>query len=102
MASELPHIPNFDLFQEPLFCTLALSTNLILKFVPIEVEQDLWRRLSFFLEKTDCFYSFLTCSKKLKLKRKFSDNRGENTSNFFHILTQFPFTTNEKKLDFFS
>ena len=86
MASELPHIPNFDLFQEPLFCTLALSTNLILKFVPIEVEQD----------------SFLTCSKKLKLKRKFSDNRGENTSNFFHILTQFPFTTNEKKLDFFS
>ena len=47
-ASEFPQSPKFDMHQEPLFGTLASSTNWVLKIVPVEARQHLCRTFSFF------------------------------------------------------
>ena len=50
--------PKLDIFQEALFCTLASSTNLALKVIPIEAGQYLCRVLSCFYQKLIVFKSF--------------------------------------------
>ena len=57
--SGLPQRPTLDIFQEALFCTLASSTNLVSKMVPIEARQNFCKLSVFFLLKIDVFQAFI-------------------------------------------
>ena len=89
----------FDIFQKALFCTLASSANLVLKTVQ-NAAAVILKRFYLFLLKTDHFWSSRVVSKKSKVKRKFSDNLGENICGLFHLLAQFSFTTSKTERDY--
>ena len=57
------------------------------------------KRFYYFLLKTDYVLGFKALSKKWKLKRKFSDNFGQNICRLFLFLEEFFFTTSETELD---
>ena len=46
-ATQLQKIPEYDIFQKTLFCTLASSMNLGLNAVPVAAGQYLWRDFTF-------------------------------------------------------
>ena len=54
-ASGLAQRSNFDIFQEAVFCTLASSTNLVVRIIPVEPGQYVCRFFNFFLLETDRF-----------------------------------------------
>ena len=57
-ACELPERPDFDIFQEALFCTLASSANLVLNVFPIKAGQYLCRVFKENIFRKNKFFTF--------------------------------------------
>ena len=91
-------LPEYDIFQKTLICTLTSSLYLGLKAISVAAGQYLEEILLLSI-KTDHFWYFNALLNKKKLKRKFSDNLGQNILILFHFLVQFAFTTIETELD---
>ena len=65
---QLPQNPNFEVFEKKLFCTLASSTNLILKVVPVEAG-NIYMKLSVFLLKTNHFLRLSCMFEEVETKK---------------------------------
>ena len=64
---QFPQKPNFEIFVKKLFCTLASSTNVILKVVQVEAG-NIYIKLSVFLLKTNRFLRLSCIFKEVKTK----------------------------------
>ena len=65
---QFPQKPNFEIFEKKLFYTLASSTNLIIKVVPVE-GGNIYMKLLVFLLKANCFLRLSCMSKKVNTKK---------------------------------
>ena len=76
-ATDLWQTPKFDLFQEPLFFYFSV-TNIFGTKSRFKCSWSVFAKTFYFLLLgNNYFWSFHAFSKKLKLKRKFSDNHGK-------------------------
>ena len=62
--SKLQKVPEYNIFQETLFCTLASSMNFERNVVPVAGGQYLRRDFIFNVQKTDHFWCFNTLLNK--------------------------------------
>ena len=96
-ASELPQRPKFDILQEALFCTLQ---GQVLKEFSIDTGYYLCIAFTFSTKNYQVL-KILCILKEVKTNRKMFRSSWKNIRRFFHISTQFPFTTSERELDFY-
>ena len=69
-STQLQKVPEYDIFQKTLFCTLAPSINLGQDAVPVATGQYLRREFTFIYLKPDHFWCFNVLLNKEKLKGK--------------------------------
>ena len=89
-ATELQQRPEFDIFREELFCTLASSTNLVLTSFQLQ-RGSIYKEILLFLTENWSFLEFPCIFKELKTKREvFRESWTKHLQTFWYFSTVCP------------
>ena len=89
-ATELQQRPEFDIFREELFCTLASSTNLVLTSFQLQ-RGSIYEEILLFLTENWSFLEFPCIFKELKTKREvFRESWTKHLQTFWYFSTVCP------------